>query len=113
MENVSFISTEATYVPGFGQCSASAAGYAPLTTGGSLPSEDLNPEEQLEEAQENHRLYAALEGLEERDCRVIRGLFLDNKAYCDIAKEENLSKERVRQIRNLALEKMKAALAEE
>ena len=113
MENVSFISMEATYVPGAGQCSPSAAGYTPLTTGGSLPSEGLNPEEQLEEAQENDRLRVALEGLEEREQRVIRGLFLHNKAYCDIAKEENLSKERVRQIRNFALEKMKAALADE
>jgi len=111
-ENFQFVSTESTFTPAHEQASVSNAGGSQLTCGGAIADEGLNPEEQLEEAQENDRLHAALDGLDEREQRVIKGLFLDNKAYCDVAAEENLSKERVRQIRNLALEKMKAALVE-
>ena len=47
-----------------------------------------------------------LEGLPERDGRVIRARFRDKKSLEEIAKSENVSRERIRQITGKAIKKL-------
>jgi RNA polymerase sigma-32 factor len=88
--------------------------YAPIQY---LASEDAAPADVMEQAQteqiRSHGLGQALEGLDARSRRIIEARWLsenDSKTLHELAAEFGVSAERIRQIENKALTKMKSAM---
>ena len=91
--------------------------YGPLTYLAD-PSEEpaLKLENKQDEAQREHGLVKALEHLDERSRRIIQARWLtedDSSTLHDLAAEYGVSAERIRQIEQKAMQKMKGIIAAE
>lgn len=75
-----------------------------------IPSTDMSADEVVEKSDVSKQVNSLLNKLNEKEKEVITGLFFMDKRQVDISREKNVSRQRIEQLKNNAMKKMREQL---